>query len=938
MKLIAKKACLLSFLSLLSATVLAAEGFIFPLKTCYVGSEKVSCSHQNARITAHYDHDRDDTVVEMYTGDKGVNAGAGVYDSRTNPVDQCTLPQSGVPNILNEVGLNYIGSAFVSDSLKPRYLCYDDHTGTDFSTRHPTKPEWAHDVLAMANGRVEFAGFTSTGLGIVEINHDKGVARPYSSRYLHLDSINVSKGDYVVAGKTVVGVSGNSGGFPPHLDVELRDCMPEQGMCDNDTPARPIYGIPTDVKVDSSGNRDLSTVGRSSLWKNWPIKEIETQTLLRPREGVPNVPEKLSIHPITDIDYTSYTVNQCSKIDIEIIGLEGGKTASGFEYDTLPYSLFKITNNNRTEVPLETCSLDGLNNILSPGEYELQVGRTGITADRSHNYTQQVTLTPSNQCPTAKLQKTLQRSCDDTPPPTTPVIVSPGSSGFPGPELVTNFPNLFWNESKNASHYEVFIYSLSGGFSEVYKNLNVTTTSLQSTLISLPTDTSYSWRLRAVSSNGQKSDYSSFGYFKLVSNGSSSVKPSAPRITSPGTSNSAVLTITDARPIFRWEAVSSVDRYGLYIRDLDTGDFVFFEDDLSGEATNLRLPRGLLIDGHSYKWNMSAFNDQSLESNSSNSLYFNYEEQDPDFIDVEPSGFRIDDNSSGGSIGDDDGLPENGETVDLDLFIRNTGSVAFEDFEMILTTNESCVDISKNNQTVSNLSPGQRRALGGFLVEFENCEDGKVIPFNLDLSGEQGHLSVTESLQVFETGASNANLVITALDIEDDIDDQGNDDGDINAGETLDIVFEITNIGSEKSGSIRSFLSGQHQCLQINTSSDQTTGISPTSIKYYKYEIQVDGECPTPNFIDVVHTLEDGNGRWEESYRLTVYENQHRPDLAITSVQYTGAETIRASDQIGFIVEYTNIGELNPGDHEIAFMYSFDDFIDLSDILLQIER
>lgn len=74
-------------------------------------------------------------------------------------------------------------------------------------------------IYATQDGTVEWSGYKDGGIGnCIYIKHDDGV---YWSNYMHLDSMNVSVGDKVVAGQQI-GIMGNSGGdYAIHLHFEL---------------------------------------------------------------------------------------------------------------------------------------------------------------------------------------------------------------------------------------------------------------------------------------------------------------------------------------------------------------------------------------------------------------------------------------------------------------------------------------------------------------------------------------------------------------------------------------------------------------------------------------------------------------------------------------------------------------------------------------------
>ncbi|MDR1696943.1 MAG: peptidoglycan DD-metalloendopeptidase family protein [Rickettsiales bacterium] len=88
----------------------------------------------------------------------------------------------------------------------------DKHRGIDFAGSAGTP------LLAVAQGRVTFAGEKSGYGKTVEIEHGMG----FSTLYAHLSKINVERGD-MVKSRDVVGLAGNTGrSTGPHLHYEIR--------------------------------------------------------------------------------------------------------------------------------------------------------------------------------------------------------------------------------------------------------------------------------------------------------------------------------------------------------------------------------------------------------------------------------------------------------------------------------------------------------------------------------------------------------------------------------------------------------------------------------------------------------------------------------------------------------------------------------------------
>ena len=140
-------------------------------------------------------------------------------DSAVQPVEEIgkMLENQGslftdIPNIWPvKNGIGHISMAF-GQQIHPISKQWYIHKGTDFSTWRSGDP-----VVATANGQIVSVGNDATfGLSVI-IKHKYGIY----TRYAHLNTIRVRKGDDVTQGQ-VIGTIGNTGiTTGPHLHYEV---------------------------------------------------------------------------------------------------------------------------------------------------------------------------------------------------------------------------------------------------------------------------------------------------------------------------------------------------------------------------------------------------------------------------------------------------------------------------------------------------------------------------------------------------------------------------------------------------------------------------------------------------------------------------------------------------------------------------------------------
>jgi murein DD-endopeptidase MepM/ murein hydrolase activator NlpD len=100
-------------------------------------------------------------------------------------------------------------SGWVSRGFEPGG---EGHEGIDFAGRTGT------EVLAAADGVVQFAGWDETFGNVVILDHGKGV----TSLYGHNDSLLVRNGDAVARGKPIAHLGNTGRSSAPHVHFEVR--------------------------------------------------------------------------------------------------------------------------------------------------------------------------------------------------------------------------------------------------------------------------------------------------------------------------------------------------------------------------------------------------------------------------------------------------------------------------------------------------------------------------------------------------------------------------------------------------------------------------------------------------------------------------------------------------------------------------------------------
>ena len=206
------------------------------------------------------------------------------------------------------------------------------------------------------------------------------------------------------------------------------------------------------------------------------------------------------------------------------------------------------------------------------------------------------------------------------------------------------------------------------------------------------------------------------------------------------------------------------------------------------------------------------------------------------------------------SAGDDDGIPDLGETLYLDLILTNFSGVDALSLEAFIETGDLDVEIIDGFESISSIS---HDATVTFSDAFElqisqNVADGHHADFALHIENGSG----LEWNFEFGLDITSPEIYLTDVDLEDGGDKR------LSPGESADITLTLTNTGAGEGRLILGSLNTDNPNVTIEEAeadlelleSGQSAELSPV------YVITADPECPPSANIPVYLTISDAMG------------------------------------------------------------------------------
>ncbi len=234
------------------------------------------------------------------------------------------------------------------------------------------------------------------------------------------------------------------------------------------------------------------------------------------------------------------------------------------------------------------------------------------------------------------------------------------------------------------------------------------------------------------------------------------------------------------------------------------------------------------------------------------------------------------DDGSGSSIGDGDGQPDSGETVEWWFQFENNGGVGTASglTAKLVPVDAPGATVVVDSATVGSVSAGSPVfGVPPFVVQLDpSIVDGSVLSFRVDTTDGVQTWSQPAQLQVLspEVEVSRLRWDDTAL---------GNGDGVIDPGETVDLIVELVNWGTGTANAITGTLTSASPNVSIVSASDSWANLGSGMVQTGASGLRIiESDTSIENWMTL--TLADDRGHvWTHDFELRLPAAPAQPAL-----------------------------------------------------------
>jgi hypothetical protein len=478
----------------------------------------------------------------------------------------------------------------------------------------------------------------------------------------------------------------------------------------------PPSGTPTYVDPD----RDVDTVEK--MWFSDPASG--TWTIKIRSEDIPGVTHNSQSYAVSARVVTegpSLTNGYPSSVNV-VQGTPFNINLTQTADDWFVYGAYMIAESNHADIDLDSGSESGVvgGDLLGMYDEAYSWSPTFVaTACGNFSNAIKVTMGATNfTSATYYVDVNVQCPCDK---PGTPTLSTPASGGSTNDST----PFFDWSTASHATEYQIMVDNTPWDSPEI----NTTTSVSSYTSGVFLSDDWYNWAVRGHNTSGSCDvwgDWSTVWGFWV-----DTAAPLAPTLYSPANGS----TTSDSTPSFDWSAPSGSVEYRIQIDN----DANFSSPAINVLVSSSNFTPGSNLSDDTYYWKVQGRDDAGNWSSWSSTWSVTIETGV-----VGPLAYHshmIDDDSSGASVGDGDGIVDCGESIELNITLGNQGSSTATGVNATLSTSDSYVtNISDDYENFPDI-PGGGTGEDVYDYDFTvdgSTPDGHIIQFDLDINASLG--------------------------------------------------------------------------------------------------------------------------------------------------------------------------------------------------------
>ncbi len=210
------------------------------------------------------------------------------------------------------------------------------------------------------------------------------------------------------------------------------------------------------------------------------------------------------------------------------------------------------------------------------------------------------------------------------------------------------------------------------------------------------------------------------------------------------------------------------------------------------------------------------------------------------------------------------GYLDYGESAYLTIDMKNVGNKPASNVDVTISTTDSCVVLTDTTESYGDFDPEEIKSVpDGFALDVKNfIPDDHTVMIKIEAEGDTSWISYLNT-NVYAPVLSSASIMV-----DDTL--NGNANGKMDPGETVDVYIQSLNIGHSTAVETNAFLSTTSDYITILDSEYLLDTLKPDSVKEAIFTLEISEDMQYGSFADFNYQLISGPYEYENTYSCKV--------------------------------------------------------------------
>ncbi len=215
--------------------------------------------------------------------------------------------------------------------------------------------------------------------------------------------------------------------------------------------------------------------------------------------------------------------------------------------------------------------------------------------------------------------------------------------------------------------------------------------------------------------------------------------------------------------------------------------------------------------------------------------------------------------------GNDNGLMETSESILISLGVKNVGIAQATNVSVTLSTEDPYITFTDDNEIYGTIDPDEIVNIAdGFEIDVANdIPDGHYVLIDVEASGDDEEIWTSS----FSIEGHAPYLEIGSMTIDDS---DGNNNGRLDPGETVDIFIETYNTGSFQADDAMASLSTSSGYLTLNSSSFDFNMIGAGLMELAEFNVTVAASAPVGTAVSFMYGVVSGGYTAQQNFASSI--------------------------------------------------------------------